>query len=54
MEKEKKELQNIKKKKKRNTVYIYNYRGTYNNYRDMTLHDIIKCGNKNYYSVIHS
>ena len=31
---------------------MYNYRGTYNNYRDMKLHDIIKCGNKNYKWII--
>ena len=48
MEKGKKRTTEHKKEeKKRNTIYIYNYRGTYNNYWDMTLHDI-KWGNKNY------
>ena len=33
-------------------MYIYNYRSTYNNYGDMTLHTIVKCGNKNYKLII--
>ena len=53
MEKEKKRTTEHKKeRKKRNTIYIDNYRGTCNNYRDMTLYDIIKCGNTKFLWII--